>query len=113
VRAEALRWNRIILRYFNASGSASELCAPSSNQDCAMTSSASAARRALAKMSGDLPDLDRLEEAGLIGRAPLPDELRSAFGIREDDEDEDEDSTASAADDDGNEDDAGLRWAEE
>jgi chromosome segregation and condensation protein ScpB len=37
----------------------------------------------------DLPDLDRLEEAGLLGRAPLPDELRSALGIRDDDEDED------------------------
>jgi hypothetical protein len=32
----------------------------------------------------DLPDLDRLEEAGLLGRAPLPDELRAAFGITDD-----------------------------
>jgi hypothetical protein len=32
----------------------------------------------------DLPDLDRLEEAGLLGRASLPDELRGALGIRDD-----------------------------
>jgi segregation and condensation protein B len=31
----------------------------------------------------DLPDLDRLEAAGLLGKAPLPDELRSALGIIE------------------------------
>jgi len=35
----------------------------------------------------DLPDLDRLEEAGLLGTAPLPEELRGALGIRDDDED--------------------------
>ena len=29
-------------------------------------------------------DLDRLEEAGLLGRAPLPDELRSALGLTSD-----------------------------
>jgi segregation and condensation protein B len=29
----------------------------------------------------DLPDLDRLEEAGLLGKAPLPHELREALGI--------------------------------
>lgn len=29
----------------------------------------------------DLPDYDRLEEAGLLGRAPLPEELRSALGL--------------------------------
>jgi segregation and condensation protein B len=29
----------------------------------------------------DLPDIDRLEEAGLLGTVPLPDELRSALGI--------------------------------
>ena len=29
----------------------------------------------------DLPDFDRLEEAGLLGTVPLPDELRSALGI--------------------------------
>jgi segregation and condensation protein B len=32
----------------------------------------------------DLPDLDRLEDAGLLGRAPLPNELRSALGIIDD-----------------------------
>jgi len=36
-----------------------------------------------------LPDLDRLEEAGLIGTAPLPEQLRGALGIRDDDENED------------------------
>jgi segregation and condensation protein B len=35
----------------------------------------------------DLPDLDRLEEAGLLGKPPLPEELRGALGIRDDDED--------------------------
>jgi segregation and condensation protein B len=42
----------------------------------------------------DLPDLDRLEEAGLLGRTPLPDELRSALGIIDADE---EDLAASEA----------------
>jgi segregation and condensation protein B len=32
----------------------------------------------------DLPDLDRLEEAGLLGKTPLPDELRSALGLTSD-----------------------------
>ena len=36
----------------------------------------------------DLPDLDRLEEAGLLGKAPLPQELRSALGIIDDAEEE-------------------------
>jgi segregation and condensation protein B len=31
----------------------------------------------------DLPDLDRLEDAGLLGKAPLPEELRGALGIRD------------------------------
>ena len=31
----------------------------------------------------DLPDYDRLEEAGVLGKAPLPDELRDAFGLTE------------------------------
>jgi hypothetical protein len=31
----------------------------------------------------DLADLDRLEEAGLLGKAPLPEELRDALGIRD------------------------------
>src|SRR5580704_17891061 len=34
----------------------------------------------------DLPDLDRLEEAGLLGKAPLPDELRRALGLTLEDE---------------------------
>jgi segregation and condensation protein B len=37
----------------------------------------------------DLPDLARLEDAGLLGKAPLPEELRGALGIRDDDEGED------------------------
>jgi segregation and condensation protein B len=37
----------------------------------------------------DLPDLARLEDAGLLGKAPLPEELRGALGIRGDDEGED------------------------
>src|SRR5580704_6258882 len=45
----------------------------------------------------DLPDLAKLEDAGLLGRAPLPEELRGALGIRDDDED----GAAIAADDDG------------
>ena len=36
----------------------------------------------------DLPNLDRLEEAGLLGKAPLPDELRDALGIRDEVADE-------------------------
>jgi segregation and condensation protein B len=44
----------------------------------------------------DLPDLDRLEAAGLLGRAPLPAELRAAFGIT----DESEEETAIGADHD-------------
>jgi len=32
----------------------------------------------------DLPDIDRLEEAGLLGKAPLPDELRDALGLTQD-----------------------------
>jgi chromosome segregation and condensation protein ScpB len=39
----------------------------------------------------DLPDYDRLEQAGLLGKAPpLPDELRSALGITDDAEAEDQ-----------------------
>jgi segregation and condensation protein B len=47
----------------------------------------------------DLPDLARLEEAGLLGKAPLPEELRGALGIGGDDEDED--GAAIEADEDG------------
>jgi len=30
----------------------------------------------------DLPDLARLEDAGLLGKAPLPEELRGALGTQ-------------------------------
>jgi segregation and condensation protein B len=63
----------------------------------------------------DLPDLDRLEEAaGLLGKPPLPEELRGALGLRDDDED-DEDGAAIAADEDGegNEEYAGVGLFEE
>ena len=36
----------------------------------------------------ELTDLDRLEAAGLLGSAPLPDELRSALGIIDAEEEE-------------------------
>jgi segregation and condensation protein B len=36
----------------------------------------------------DLPDIDRLEAAGLLGKAPLADELRGALGIRDEAEPE-------------------------
>jgi segregation and condensation protein B len=62
----------------------------------------------------DLPDLDRLEEAGLLGKPPLPEELRGALGIRDDGED-DEDGAAIAADEDGEGDEeyAGVGLVEE
>jgi segregation and condensation protein B len=59
----------------------------------------------------DLPDLARLEDAGLLGKAPLPEELRDALGIRDDDEDGGE----SAADEDseGDQEYAGVGLVEE
>jgi segregation and condensation protein B len=58
----------------------------------------------------DLPDLDRLEEAGLLGKAPLPEELRGAVGIRDDDED----PTIDADEDgEGDEEYAGVGLVEE
>jgi segregation and condensation protein B len=42
----------------------------------------------------DLPDLDKLEDAGLLGSAPLPEELREALGITGDAEHEDEEDVA-------------------
>jgi segregation and condensation protein B len=45
----------------------------------------------------DLPDLARLEDAGLLGKAPLPEELRDALGLTGDDDD----GAAIDADDDG------------
>jgi segregation and condensation protein B len=49
----------------------------------------------------DLPDIDRLEEAGLLGKAPLPGELRMALGLADDTdeegrEEEEEDETDEA-----------------
>jgi segregation and condensation protein B len=44
----------------------------------------------------DLPDLDRLEAAGLLGTAPLPEELRSALGLTS----EEDEVTDIEADDD-------------
>ncbi len=35
----------------------------------------------------DLPDLAKLEDAGLLGKAPLPEELRDALGLTGDDDD--------------------------
>jgi segregation and condensation protein B len=59
----------------------------------------------------DLPDLARLEDAGLLGKAPLPEELRGALGIRDDDEDDAE----IEADEDGDvdEDYVGIGLVEE
>jgi segregation and condensation protein B len=59
----------------------------------------------------DLPDLDRLEEAGLLGKAPLPEELRGALCIRDDDQDED--GSAIEADEDGDVDYVGVGLFEE
>jgi segregation and condensation protein B len=57
----------------------------------------------------DLPDLDRLEEAGLLGKPPLPEELRGALGIRDDDED----PTIEADEDCEVDEDAGVELFEE
>jgi hypothetical protein len=54
----------------------------------------------------DLPDLDRLEEAGLLGKPPLPEELRGALGIRDDDEDQ----TIEADEDESEEEYAGVEF---
>jgi hypothetical protein len=43
----------------------------------------------------DLPDLDRVEEAGLLGKAPLPRELRRALCIIDDAEEEEVAETAT------------------
>jgi hypothetical protein len=59
----------------------------------------------------DLPDLARLEDAGLLGKAPLPEELRGALGIGDDDKD----GAESAADEDseGDQEYAGVGLFEE
>jgi segregation and condensation protein B len=61
----------------------------------------------------DLPDLDRLEEAGLLGKAPLPEELRGALGIRDDDEGEDDAEIDADEDREGDEEYAGVGLVEE
>jgi segregation and condensation protein B len=38
----------------------------------------------------DLPDIDRLEDAGLLGKALLPGELRAALGLTDEADDDDE-----------------------
>jgi segregation and condensation protein B len=58
----------------------------------------------------DLPDLARLEDAGLLGKAPLPEELRDALGIRDDDEDDD---GAEIEDSEGDQEYAGVELFEE
>jgi hypothetical protein len=58
----------------------------------------------------DLPDLARLEDAGLLGKAPLPEELRDALGIRDDDEDDD---GAEIEDSEGDQEYAGVGLSEE
>jgi segregation and condensation protein B len=47
----------------------------------------------------DLPDLAQLEEAGLLGKPPMPDELRGALGIKDDDESEDGGAEVDAEED--------------
>ena len=61
----------------------------------------------------DLPDLARLEDAGLLGKAPLPEELRGALGIRDDDDDEDVAEIDADEDGEGDEEYAGVGLFEE
>jgi segregation and condensation protein B len=61
----------------------------------------------------DLPDLAKLEDAGLLGKAPLPEELRGALGIRDDDEDNDGAAIAANEDGEGDEEYAGVGLFEE
>jgi segregation and condensation protein B len=56
----------------------------------------------------ELPDLARLEDAGLLGKAPLPEELRSALGISDDDENEDGAEIDAEEDGEGDEEYAGV-----
>jgi hypothetical protein len=55
----------------------------------------------------------RLEDAGLLGKAPLPEELRGALGIRDDDEDEDGAEIDADEDGEGDEEYAGVGLVEE
>jgi segregation and condensation protein B len=61
----------------------------------------------------DLPGLARLEDAGLLGKAPLPEELRDALGITDDDEDEDRAESAADEDSEGDQEYAGVGLVEE
>ena len=61
----------------------------------------------------DLPDLARLEDAGLLGKAPQPEELRGALGIRDDDDDEDVAEIDADEDGEGDEEYAGVGLFEE
>jgi segregation and condensation protein B len=61
----------------------------------------------------DLPDLARLEDAGLLGKAPLPEELRDALGIRADDDDDDRSESAADEDSEGDQEYAGVGLVEE
>jgi segregation and condensation protein B len=61
----------------------------------------------------DLPDLDRLKEAGMLGKSPLPEELRVALGIRDDDDHEDRAESAADEDSEGDQEYAGIGLSEE
>jgi hypothetical protein len=61
----------------------------------------------------DLPDLARLEEAGLLGKAPLPEDLRGALGITGDDEDGDGAEIDADEDGEGGEEYVGIGVVEE
>jgi segregation and condensation protein B len=61
----------------------------------------------------DLPDFAKLEEAGLLGKAPLPEELRGALGITGDDDDDDGAEIDADEDREGDEEYAGVGLVEE
>jgi hypothetical protein len=61
----------------------------------------------------DLPELDRLKDAGLLGKAPLPEELRGALGIRGDEEDGDRAEIEADEDGDVDEENVGIGLVEE
>jgi hypothetical protein len=56
-------------------------------------------------------DLARLKDAGLLGKAPLPEELRDALAVRDDDEDGGE--SAVDEDSEGDREYAGVGLVEE
>jgi len=57
--------------------------------------------------------MSRLEDAGLLGKAPLPEELRGALVITGDDEDEDGAAIEADEDGEGDEEYAGVELFEE